>query len=61
MNLGLNMDGTAQQADHMIAKNNEDPNGFNAVFETPTSAFNSDGFFNTATPGDFVPYMMNLQ
>ena len=52
------MDGTEQQADHMIAKNNEgDPNGFNSVFTTPTSAFNSDGFFGTATPGDFVPYM----
>ncbi len=48
------MDGTEQQPDNMKAKNSDK---FNAVFETPTSAYNSDGFFGSATPGSFVPYM----
>ena len=42
----------------MLAKDKaKDPNGFKAVFTTPKSAYDADGFFNTKTPEAFVPYM----
>lgn len=47
----------------MLAKDKaKDPNGFKAVFTTPKSAYDADGFFNTKTPEAFVPYinLMNL-
>ena len=58
MNLAKNMDGTEQQSANMLAKDKaKDPNGFKAVFTTPKSAYDADGFFNTKTPEAFVPYM----
>ena len=54
MNLATSKDGSETVPDSLRASNKDT---FDAKFTTPTSDFNSDGFFGTATPGSFVPYM----
>ena len=61
MNLKKNMDGTEQQAANMVAKSSQDPNGFNAVFKAPTSAYSADSFLTGSSSGGFPTLMMNLK